>query len=80
MEMHILIQQDLAPAHTAKRNNTWFYDRELLCLTWPEPSWGVEEDEKRKTNNAEELKAAIEAAWASIASAEPQAGRRGDPC
>ena len=47
---------------------------------WPEPSWGVEEDEKRKTNNAEELKAAIEAAWASIASAEPQAGCRGDPC
>ena len=70
-------QQDLAPAHTAKITNTWFNDNGIPVLDWPANSpdlnpienlWGMFKKKMRDTrpNDADELKAAIKAPWASI--------------
>ncbi len=70
-----IFQQDLAPAHTAKGTKSWFNDH---CVTvWPANSpdlnptenlWGIVKSKMRDTrpNNADDLKAAIKANWASL--------------
>ncbi len=79
-----IFQQDLAPAHTAKGTKSWFNDHGVTVLDWPANSpdlnpienlWGIV---KRKIwdtrpNNADDLKAAIKATWASIT---PEQGDR----
>ena len=72
-----IFQQDLAPAHTAKSTKTWFNDRGITVLDWSEnlPDlnpienlWGIAKRKMRDMtpNNAEKLKAALEASWSSI--------------
>ncbi len=74
-----IFQQDLAPAHTAKGTKSWFNDHGVTVLDWPANSpdlnpienLGVSHLVKRKMrdtrpNNADDLKAAIKATWASI--------------
>lgn len=68
----LIFQQDLAPAHTAKSTNTWFKDHGIPVFDRPVNSPDLNPIEnlrgivKRKmedtrSNNAEELKAAIRA-------------------
>ncbi len=72
-----IFQQDLAPAHTAKGTKSWFNDHGVTVLDWPANSpdlipienlWGIVKRKMRDTrpNNADDLKAAIKATWASI--------------
>ncbi len=72
-----IFQQDLAPAHTAKGTKSWFNDHGVTVLDWlansPELNpidnlWGIVKRKMRDTrpNNADDLKAAIKAACASI--------------
>ncbi len=72
-----IFQQDLAPAHTAKSTKSWFNDNGVTVLDWPANSpdlnpienlWGIVKRKMRDTrpNNADDLKAAIKATWASI--------------
>uniref|UniRef100_A0A8C6YAN8 Transposase n=1 Tax=Naja naja TaxID=35670 RepID=A0A8C6YAN8_NAJNA len=72
-----IFQQDLAPAHIAKSTKTWFNDCGITVLDWPANSpdlnpienlWGIAKRKMRdmRPNNAEELKATIEASWSSI--------------
>ncbi len=72
-----ILQQDLAPAHSAKATSTWFKDHGIPVLNWPENSpdlnpienlWGIVKRKMRyaRPNNAEELKATIRATWALI--------------
>ncbi len=72
-----IFQQDLASAHTAKRTKSWFNDHGVTVLDWPANSpdlnpienlWGIVKRKMRDTrpNNADDLKAAIKATWASI--------------
>ncbi len=72
-----IFQQDLAPAHTAKGGKSWFNDHGVTVLDWPANSpdlnpienlWGIVKRKMRDTrpNNAEDLKAAIRATWASL--------------
>ncbi len=72
-----IFQQDLAPAHTAKGTKSWFNDHAVTVLDWPANSpdlnpieniWGIVKRKMRDTrpNNADDLKAAIKATWASI--------------
>uniref|UniRef100_A0A8C5LKA3 Transposase n=1 Tax=Leptobrachium leishanense TaxID=445787 RepID=A0A8C5LKA3_9ANUR len=72
-----IFQQDLAPARTVKSTKTWFNDRGITVLDWPANSpdlnpienlWSIAKRKIRdmSPNNAEELKAAIEATWSSI--------------
>ncbi len=72
-----IFQQDLAPAHTAKGTKSWFNDYGVTVLDWPANSpdlipienlWGIVKRKIRDTrpNNADDLKAAIKATWASI--------------
>ncbi len=72
-----IFQQDLAPAHTAKGPKSWFNDHGVTVLDWPANSpdlnpidnlWGIVERKMRDTrpNNADDLKAAIKATWASL--------------
>ena len=72
-----IFQQDLAPAHSAKTTKTWFNDHGITVHDWPANSpdlnpienlWGIAKRKVRdmRPNNAEELKAAIEASWSSI--------------
>ena len=77
VDADLIFQQDLAAAHTAKYTKTWFNDHGITVLefAWPEPhrkcvGYCQEEDERHETN-ADELKATIEATWASIT---PQLG------
>ncbi len=72
-----ILQQDLAPAYTAKTTCKWFADHDITVLDWPANSpdlnpienlWGIV---KRKISNirsniTDELKAVIKATWASI--------------
>ncbi len=69
-------QLDLAPVHTAKVTKSWFNDH-VTVLDWPanspdlnpiENQWGIVKRKMRDTrpNNADDLKAAIKATWASI--------------
>ncbi len=72
-----IFQQDLAPAHTAKGTKSWFNDHGVTVLDWPantpdlnpiENLWGIVKRKMRDTrpNNADDLKATVKAAWASI--------------
>ncbi len=72
-----IFQQDLAPAHTAKCNKSWFNDHVVTVLDWPANSpdlnpieniWGIVKRKMRDTrpNNADDLKAVIKATWAFI--------------
>ncbi len=72
-----IFQQDLAPAHTAKGTKSWFNDHGVTVLDWPANSpdlnpienlWSTIKRKMRDTrpNNADDLKAAIKATWASI--------------
>ncbi len=72
-----IFQQDLAPAHTAKGTKSWFNDHGVTVLDWPANSsdlnpienlWVIVKRKMRDTrpNNADDLKAAIKADWASI--------------
>ncbi len=72
-----IFQQDLALAHTAKGTKSWFNDHGVTVLDWPANSpdlnpienlWGIVKRKMRDTrpNNADDLKAAIKATWASI--------------
>ncbi len=72
-----IFQQDLAPAHTAKGTKSWFNNHSVTVLDWPANSpdlnqienlWGIVKRKMRYTrpNNADDLKAAIKATWASI--------------
>ncbi len=72
-----IFQQDFAPAHTAKGTKSWFNDHGVTVLDWPvnlpdlnpiENIWGIVKRKMRDTrpNNADDLKAAIKATWASI--------------
>ncbi len=72
-----IFKQDLAPAHTAKGTKSWFNDHGITVLDWPANSpdlnpvdnlWGIVKRKMRDTrpNNADDLKAAIKATWASI--------------
>ncbi len=72
-----IFQQDLAPAHTVKGTKSWFNDYGVTVLDWPANSpdlipiknlWSIVKRKMRETrpNNADDLKAAIKATWASI--------------
>ncbi len=72
-----LLQQDLAPAHTAKVTKSWFNDHGVTVLDWPANSpdlnpienlWGIVKRKMKDTrpNNADELKATVKETWASI--------------
>ncbi len=67
----------LAPAHTANSTKSWFNDHGATVLDWPANSpdlnpienlWGIVKRKLRDTrpNNADDLKTAIKATWASI--------------
>ncbi|KAI2647801.1 Transposable element Tcb1 transposase [Labeo rohita] len=69
--------QDLAPAHSAKTTGKWFTDHGITVLNWPANSpdlnpienlWDIVKKKLRDTrpNTLDELKATIEASWASI--------------
>ncbi len=72
-----IFQQELAPAHTAKGTKSWFNDHGVTVLDWPanlpdlnpiDNLWGIVKRKMRDTrrNNAEDLKVATKATWASI--------------
>ncbi len=65
-----IFQQDLALAHTAKGTNRCFNDHDVPVLDWPlyENLWGFVKRKMRDTrpNNADNMKAAIKANWASV--------------
>ncbi len=72
-----ILQQNLAPAHTAKGTKSWFNDHGVTVLDWPANSpdlnpienlWGIVKRKIRDTrpNNADELKATVKETWASI--------------
>ncbi len=69
--------QDLPHSHTAKGTKSWFNNHGVTVLDWPAKSpylnplenlWGIVKRKMRDTrpNNADDLKAAIKATWASI--------------
>ena len=72
-----IFQHDLAPAHSAKTTGKWFTDHGITVLSWPANSpdlnpienlWDIVKRKLRdaRPNTLDELKAAIEASWASI--------------
>ncbi len=72
-----IFQRDLAPAHTAKVTKSWFNDHGVTELDWPtnkpdlnpiENLWCIVKRKMRDTrpNNADDLKSAVKATWASI--------------
>ncbi len=72
-----IFQLDLAPVHTANGTKSWFNDHGVILLDWPANSpdlnpienlWCIVKRKMRDTrpNNADDLKAAIKATWASI--------------
>ena len=72
-----IFQHDLAPAHSAKTTGKWFTDHGITVLNWPANSpdlnpienlWDIVKRKLRVTrpNTVDELKATIEASWASI--------------
>ncbi len=76
-DVDFIFQQNLTPAHTAKGTKSWFNDHGVTVLDWPANSpdlnptenlWSIVKRKMRDTrpNNAEDLKAAIKATWASL--------------
>ncbi|CAM4656440.1 unnamed protein product [Leuciscus chuanchicus] len=72
-----ILQHDLAPAHSAKTTGKWFTEHGITVLNWPANSsdlnpienlWDIVKRKLRdaRPNTLDELKAAIEASWASI--------------
>ncbi|KAI2652587.1 Transposable element Tcb1 transposase [Labeo rohita] len=72
-----IFQHDLAPAHSAKTTGKWFTDHGITVLNWPANSpdlnpienlWDIVKRKLRdaRPNTLDELKAAIEASWASV--------------
>uniref|UniRef100_A0A9J8DCQ8 Tc1-like transposase DDE domain-containing protein n=1 Tax=Cyprinus carpio carpio TaxID=630221 RepID=A0A9J8DCQ8_CYPCA len=72
-----VFQHDLAPSHSAKTTGKWFTDHGITVLNWPANSpdlnpienlWDILKRKLRdaRPNTLDELKAAIEASWASI--------------
>ncbi|KAI2665187.1 Transposable element Tcb1 transposase [Labeo rohita] len=72
-----IFPHDLAPAHSAKTTGKWFTDHGITVLNWPANSpdlnpienlWDIVKRKLRdaRPNTLDELKAAIEASWASI--------------
>ncbi len=72
-----IFQQDLGPAHTAKVTKSWFNDHGVTVLDCPanspdlnpiENRWSIVKRKMRdiRPNNADDLKAAIKATWASV--------------
>ncbi len=72
-----IFQQGLTPAHTAKGTKSWFNEHGVTVLDFPANSpdlnpienlWDILKRKMRGTrpNNADDLKAAIKATWASI--------------
>ncbi|KAL0149433.1 hypothetical protein M9458_055221 [Cirrhinus mrigala] len=72
-----IFQHDLAPAQSAKTTGKWFTDHGITVLNWPANSpdlnpienlWDILKRKLRdaRPNTLDELKAAIEASWASI--------------
>uniref|UniRef100_A0A9J8DLJ4 Tc1-like transposase DDE domain-containing protein n=1 Tax=Cyprinus carpio carpio TaxID=630221 RepID=A0A9J8DLJ4_CYPCA len=72
-----VFQHDLAPAYSAKTTGKWFTDHGITVLNWPANSpdlnpienlWDIVKRKLRdaRPNTLDELKAAIEASWASI--------------
>ncbi len=72
-----IFQQDLAPAHINKYTKSWFNDHGVIVLDWPanlpdlnpiKNLWSIVKRKMRDTrlNNADAMKAAIKATWASI--------------
>ncbi|KAG1964678.1 hypothetical protein F2P79_004408 [Pimephales promelas] len=66
---------DLAPAHSAKTIGKWFTEHGITMINWPANSpdlnpnlWDIVKRKLRdaRPNTLDELKAAIEASWASI--------------
>ncbi len=76
-DANIIFKQDLTPAHTAKGTKSWFNDHGVTVLDWPANSpdlnpidnlWVIIKRKMRDSNpnNADDLKAAIKATWASL--------------
>jgi len=72
-----IFQHDLAPSHSAKTTGKWFNDHGITVLIGPanspdlspiENMWDIVKRKLRdaRSNALDELKAAIEASWASI--------------
>jgi len=76
-----IVQQDLAPAHTAKSNKTWFNDHGIAVLDWPANSpdlnrYCQEEDEKHQTQQCRRAEGRYQSNLGfHNASAMPQADR-----
>ncbi len=56
-----ILQQDLAPAHTAKGTKSWFNDHSVTVLDWPANS-----PDLNPIEYCHDLKVTIKATWASI--------------
>ncbi len=72
-----IFQQDLAPAHINKDTKSWFNDHGVIVLDWPaslpdlnpiKNLWSIVKRKMRDTIliNADAMKAAVKATWASI--------------
>ncbi len=74
-DAEFILQQDLAPAHTAKCTKSWLNDHGVTVLDWPanspdlniENPWSIVKRKIRnkRPQNADELKAAVKETWAS---------------